>query len=135
LLVSWLELQFPEISQILEKNTILPLPPVNIPGKDLFLAMALQAEQLIPKPGRDYGSCIFSKLAIEADIQSEAKVIIKMILRSKPGELSGSDQDAATHMRRRICKGLLRCYDGDFEVSQTEDQKLTYRFILRQAAI
>jgi hypothetical protein len=135
LLVSWLEIQFPEISQILEKKTILPLPPVNIPGRDLFLAMALQAEQIIPKPGGDFGSCIFSKLHIEADIQSEAKVIVKMILQPKPGQVSGSDQDAATHMRRRICKELLRCYDSDFEVSKAEDQKLTYRFMLRQADI
>ena len=133
LLVSWLELQFPEISQILESNTLLPLPPVNIPGRDLFLAMALQAEQVIPQPGRDIGSCIFSKVHIEADIQSEAEVIIKMILRPKPGKLSASGRDAATHMRERICKELLRGYNSEFEVSRTEDQKLTYRFILRQA--
>ena len=133
LLVSWLELQFPEISQIMESNTILPLPPVNIPGRDLFLAMALQAEQVIPQPGRDIGSCIFSKVHIEADIQSEAEVIIKMILRPKPGELSASGRDAATHMRERICKELLRGYNSEFEVSRAEDQKLTYRFILRQA--
>ena len=133
LLVSWLALQFPEISQILETNTLLPLPPVTITGRDLFLAMALQAEQVIPQPGRDIGSCIFRKVYIQAGIQSEAEVIIKMILQPKPGELSASGRDAAAHMRERICKGLLGCYDSDFEVSRAEDQKLTYRFILRQA--
>jgi hypothetical protein len=133
LLASWLVLQFPEISQILEANTIPPLPPVTIPGKDLFLAMALQAEQVIPQPGRDIGSCIFSKVYIEADTQSEAEVIIRMILQPKPGKISASGRDTATHMRERVCKDLLRCYNCDFEVSRTEDKKLTYRFILRQA--
>ncbi len=130
LLVSWLELQFPEISQILEKKIIPPLPPVHIPGRDLFLAMALQTEQVIPEPGRDYGSCIFSKLQIEVYVQSEAEVVIEIILHSKPGELSASEQDAATHMRNLVCSGLLNCYKSDLEVSRIEEQSLTYRFIL-----
>ncbi|MCK5517717.1 MAG: hypothetical protein KAI39_12635, partial [Desulfobulbaceae bacterium] len=41
LLSSWLELQFPEITRLLEIKTVPPLPPVHIPGSDLFLAMAL----------------------------------------------------------------------------------------------
>jgi len=131
LLISWLELQFPEISQILEENPVPPLPPVHIPGRDLFLAMALQAEQVIPEPGRDYGSCIFSKLQIKVYVQEEAEVAIDMILQSKQGELSNSDQDAATHMRRLVCNGLLNCYKSDLEVSRIEDQSLTYRYILR----
>ncbi len=131
LLVSWLELQFPEISQILEEKPVPPLPPVHIPGRDLFLAMALQAEQVIPEPGRDYGSCIFNKLQIEIYVQSETEVVIEMILQTKPGEISGSGRDAATHMRRLVCNGLLNCYKSDFEVSKAADQSLTYRFILR----
>ncbi len=130
-LVSWLVLQFPEISQILETDSIRPLPPFDIPGRDLFLAMALQAEQIIPKPGRDIGSCIFSKVHIEADMQSDTEVIIKMILQPKSDDFSASGRDAATHMRERICKELLRCYNGDFEVSRAEDQKLIYCFTLR----
>ena len=133
LLVSWLVLQFPEISRILETNTIPRLPPVAIAGEDLFLAMALQAEQVIPQPGRDTGSCIFRRVHIQAGIQSEAEVIIKMILETKPAEFPASGRDAATHMREHICKGLLRCYSSDFEVSRAEGQKLTYRFILRRA--
>ena len=131
LLVSWLVLQFPEISQILETKTARPLPRVSIPGRDLFLAIALQAEQVIPKPGRDSGSCLFSNVHLEADIQSGTQVIITLILRRKPGESSVSGQDAATHIRERICKELLRCYNSDFEVSRADDQTLSYKFILR----
>jgi hypothetical protein len=97
--------------------------------------MALQAEQVIPQPGRDFGSCIFSRLHIEANIESEAEVIIKMILWPKPEKFSGFDRDESTHMRERICKELLCCYNSDFEVSRAEDQKLTYRFVLRKADI
>jgi len=131
LLISWLELQFPEISQILEKETIPLLPPVQIPGRDLFLAMALQAEQVIPEPGRDYSTCIFSRLHIAVLAQSEEEVIIEMILQPKPGELSGTVQDTATHMRRLICNELLSRYRSDHEVSRTDDQSLIYRFVLR----
>jgi len=131
LLLSWLELQFPEISQILKKKNVPPLPPLSIPGRDLFLVMALQAEQLIPEPGRDYGSCIFDKLQIETYIQSETEVVIEMTLQLKAGELPGSNQDTALHLRRLICNKLLNCYKSNLEISRIDNQSITYRFILR----
>ncbi len=131
LLTSWLELQFPEITRILEIKTVPPLPPVQIPGIDLFLAMALQAEQVLPEPGRDYGSCVFSKLQIEVYLQSESEVTIELVLQPKPGESPDSDQNTATHMRWVICNGLLDSYSSNFEVSKSEDKTLSYRFILR----
>ena len=50
LLVSWLVLQFPEISQILETNTARPLPRVSIPGRDLFLPWPSRRSRSSPNP-------------------------------------------------------------------------------------
>lgn len=132
MLIAWLELQFPEISTILEEKARPPLPSVRIPGKDLFLAMALLAEQVIPEPGRDYGSCIFNKLQLQAYLQSEKEVIIEMTLQAKPGESAETSQNrTAAHMRQVICKGLLNCYKSDLEISRDDDQNSTYHFLLR----
>lgn len=131
LLVSWLELQFPEVSLILEQKTGEPLPAVRIPARDLFLAMALQAEQVIPEPGHDHSFCVFSKLLIETYVQTETEVIIEMILQLESGELPASEQNSVTHTRQLISNGLLTIYGSAFEVSRGTDQTIKYRFLLR----
>lgn len=131
LLVSWLELQFPEVPLILEQKSGGPLPAVRIPARDLFLAMALQAEQVIPEPGHDHSFCVFSKLLIETYVQTETEVIIEMILQLESGELPVSEQNSVTHIRQLISNDLLTFYGSAFEVSRGTDQTIKYRFLLR----
>jgi len=131
LLVTWMEMQFPEVLQILENKTSPHLPHVHIPPKDLFLAIALLAEQVIPEPGHDYSSGIYTKLQIETYAQAETEIIIEMTLQLEPESLPDSDQDNATHMRQLVSNGLLACYGSTLEVSRDGDQTINYRFLLR----
>lgn len=130
LLVSWMELQFPEISQILERKTSPHLPHILIPPRDLFLAIALLAEQVIPEPGHDYGSCKYTKLKIETYPQTEKEIVIEMILQLESGTFLDPDHDVATHVRQHISNGLLSCYESALEVSRGDDQTIIYRFLL-----
>jgi len=129
LLVRWLELQFPEAADIIEQKRTESLPPVQIPGRDLFLAMALQAERIIPEPGQDFGSCMFSRLLIQTDMQEEKEVVVEMILQPVSEGQDEPEKDGAANMRQIISHELLNRYDSGFQVSTT-DQVTIYRFLL-----
>ncbi|MBW1635574.1 MAG: hypothetical protein JRJ68_04795 [Deltaproteobacteria bacterium] len=130
LLINWLELQFPEATHIIELNRVESLPPVRIPGEDLFLAMALQAEQIIPEPAQDFGSCKFTRLLIQTDLQEEDEIVLEMILQSAAEEQSESDRDTATDIRQLISHDLLNHHGSSFQVSRKADQTIIYRFLL-----
>jgi hypothetical protein len=129
LLVRWLELQFPEAADIIEQKRTESLPPVHIPGRDLFLAMALQAERIIPEPGQDFGSCMFSRLLIQTHMQGETEIVVEMVLQPVSEGQNESEKDDAANMRQIISHELLNRYDSGFQVSTT-DKITIYRFLL-----
>jgi len=130
LLVSWLELQFPEAVDVIEQKRTGSLPSVHIPGRDLFLAMALQAERIIPEPGQDFGSCMFSRLLIQTYLRGETEVVVEIVLQPLNEEQKESAKDAAADMRQLICHNLLNCYNSSLQVSKKPDQTTIYRFLL-----
>lgn len=131
LLISRLTLQYPEVSQILQEEPLPNLPTVQIPGRDLLLALTLMAEQVIPDPGSDHGSCIFTKLRIEAYASTLKETIIKLVLEPESVKFPDKSLNTTIHIRQLLCNAILHCHGSALEISRMKNQPLIYRFLLR----